>query len=166
MSFTPHRTAVLAVVWFGLWLVIHGADPSDPAGLVTGLLAAVGAAYAGRRLSPPWLGRLAPVAGLRLSGRFLWLSLLAGLDVARRVFDPRLPLRLGFVSYPIRVPAGMPEAAFTALASLVPGTLAVRVDAERSLLVHCLDKSQPVVTQLSRDEEILAQACGWLLDHA
>jgi multicomponent Na+:H+ antiporter subunit E len=165
-SVTSHPTIVFTIVCFGAWLVIHGADPTDLAGLATGLMASAGAAHAARRLSPPWLGRLAPMAGCRMVGRFLWLSILAGLDVAGRVFDPRLPLRPGFVSYPICVPRGMPEAAFTTLASLVPGTLAVRTGHDGTLLVHCLDEVQPVLNQLSSDEALLARACGWPLDHA
>jgi multicomponent Na+:H+ antiporter subunit E len=39
---------------------------------------------------------------VRLVGRFLWQSVVAGVDIARRVFDPRLPLNTGFVVYPVR----------------------------------------------------------------
>ena len=164
MARTTLRGPGTLVAWTGLlmllWLVLHG---GDPVGLGVGLLAAFGAVRLGLRLTPPWLGRVAPLAVLQLAGRFLWQSVVGGVDVARRVFDPRLPLRLGFVACRVRVPAGMAEDAFTALASLVPGTLATSVT-DRVLLVHCLDRTQPVQAQLATDQALLARACGWPID--
>jgi multicomponent Na+:H+ antiporter subunit E len=86
---------------------------------------------------------------------------LAGIDVARRAFDPRLPLRPGFVTVPTRLPPGTPRDAFCAFASLQPGTLPVDTNEDGTLLVHCLDIGQPVAEQMVADEEGFARALGW-----
>ena len=42
-------------------------------------------------------------AVLSLIPHFLWKSVVAGVDVARRALDPRLPLRTGFVGYRVAI---------------------------------------------------------------
>jgi hypothetical protein len=91
--------------------------------------------------SPHGLGRLqssrppgrawasCPRAGWRLSGaatgkvvlRFLCQSVVASTDVARRVLDPRLPLRQGFVTYPVQLAPGAIWNTFCTLSSFLPG---------------------------------------------
>jgi multicomponent Na+:H+ antiporter subunit E len=66
---------------------------------------------------------------------------MAGVDVARRALDPRLPLRPGFVTYAPRLPPGGARDAFCALASLMPGTLPADTNEDGTLLVHCLDRT-------------------------
>ena len=91
--------------------------------------------------------------------RFAYQSVAAGVDVAWRALDPRLPLRPGFVRYPVRFPPGAARNAFTTLTSLLPGT--VPAGAERGHIVyHCLDVEQPVVSQLAAEEAALARALG------
>ena len=87
----------------------------------------------------------------------MWQSVLAGIDVARRAFDPRLPLKTGFVVYPVRYPRGPARNAFASLTSLLPGTVPVRDDAQ-GLLYHCLDVEQPVAEQLAAEEEAVSRA--------
>ena len=55
--------------------------------------------------------------------RFLRQSIGAGIDVAWRALDPRLPLRPGFVVYPVSIPPGTARNVFTTLTSLLPGTV-------------------------------------------
>ncbi len=91
--------------------------------------------------------------------RFLYQSIVAGADVARRALDPRLPLRPGLVAYPVRFPPGTARNAFATLTSLLPGT--VPAGAERGRIVyHCLDVDQPVMSQLAAEEAALARALG------
>ena len=92
--------------------------------------------------------------------RFPRQSLIAGIDVARRALDPRLPLCPGFVTVSPRLPPGTPRDAFYALASLMPGTLPADTNEDGTLLVHCLDTGQPVAAQIAADEELFAQALG------
>ena len=87
---------------------------------------------------------------------FVWQSVVAGVDVARRAFDPRLPLRPGFVKCPLRLPPGSARNTFCALTSLVPGTVPSDGD-EDALAYHCLEPRQPVAEQL-REEEARSRA--------
>ena len=160
------RAALLrGLGFFGFWLLL--AKPSagtwPPAGWTDGavaLLAAALATWTSLRLLPPGAGRIRYGALFRLVGRFLWQSLVAGIDVARRVFDPRLPLKPGYLAYPVRLPDGPRRAAFGALTSLMPGTLPVGDDADGALVYHCLDLDQPVASGLARDEALMTEASG------
>jgi multicomponent Na+:H+ antiporter subunit E len=111
---------------FGLWLVLSGVHVADlPAAAV-----AVGTAtWASLRLLPPGPWRLRPIALAGLVLRFLRQSVVAGVDVAWRALDPRLPVRPGLVVYSMRTAPGSAHSTFRTLASLVPGTVPVgRVD--------------------------------------
>jgi multicomponent Na+:H+ antiporter subunit E len=68
--------------------------------------------------------------------RDIWLS---AMDVARRVLDPKLPLKLGIIA----VPTGEDDeviAAFSAHGiTITPGELVVDFDGRETMYVHCLD---------------------------
>jgi len=143
--------------WFlGLWLVLAGADPGD---LPAAALAVVAATWTSLRLLPSGGARRSPMAFARLAVRFLYGSVVAGLDVALRALDPRLPLRPGFATYPVRFPPGAARNAFTTLTSLLPGTVPAGADGG-GLLYHCLDVEQPVVSQLAAEEAALSRVLG------
>jgi multicomponent Na+:H+ antiporter subunit E len=86
---------------------------------------------------------------------FLWQSVVAGIDVARRAFDPRLPLAPGFVRYPTRFREASARNAFTAVTGLLPGTVPCADDGD-ILVYHCLDVGQPIAEQLAAEEARLA----------
>jgi len=92
-----------------------------------------------------------------LALRFLHQSVIAGLDIARRALDPRLPLRPGFVIYPVGFPPGPARNMFTTLMSLLPGTVPTGSDEHRGVLIHCLDVEQPVIRQLAAEEDVFAR---------
>ena len=139
-----------------VWVVLIGTSPSD---LATGVLAAAAATRISLVLLPPGPRRVRLTVVLSLIPHFLWKSVVAGVDVARRALDPRLPLRLGFVAYPERFRSGPARNAFASYTSLLPGTLSVADDGE-TLLCHCLDIGQPVAAELASEEAALAQALG------
>jgi multicomponent Na+:H+ antiporter subunit E len=140
--------------FFAFWVILSGLNPAD---LPVGVLAAVIATWSSLRLLPPGRWSFHPIALTQLVLRFLRQSIGAGIDVAWRALDPRLPLRPGFVVYPVSVPPGNARNAFTALTSLLPGT--VPAGEESGLLVyHCLDVDQPVVSQLAAEEAALSRA--------
>jgi len=91
---------VRGVLFLGLWCVLIGTGH-----LVIGVVTAALATAASLRLLPPGPRRL------RLGGlpsfalRFARQSVVAGWDVARRAFDPRVPVRPGFVTYRVGFPA-------------------------------------------------------------
>jgi multicomponent Na+:H+ antiporter subunit E len=160
----------------GFWLLLVGPSLSDKAAtglsaglasdLAIGLLASAVATGVSLRLLPPASERLRIGALARFAGHFVWQSVVAGFDVARRAFDPRLPLKPGYVVFPTRIPPGTGRAAFGAITSMVPGTLAVGTDLDGNLVYHCLDLDQPVAASLARDEALLrrVRSGGSLVD--
>ena len=140
---------------FALWIVlIQSVKPAD---LAVGLLVAAAAAWASLRLLPADAGRVSFVALAARLPRFLWQSVLAGIDVARRAFDPRMPLRTGFVTYRTGFPRGPARNAFATITSLLPGTVPAGDD-DAGIEYHCLDTAQPVAEQLAAEEREYAKA--------
>ena len=86
---------------------------------------------------------------------FLAQSVTAGIDVARRALDPRLPVNPGYVHHPLLLPRGPARNTFTTLTSLLPGTVPIGPDTQDRLVVHCLDVAQPVAAQLAAEEALL-----------
>jgi multicomponent Na+:H+ antiporter subunit E len=144
-----------------LWIAIAGADFAD---LPVGLAAAALASWASLRLMPPTRRRVHPVALARLLLRLPWQALVAGIDVARRAFDPRLPVRPGLVPYATQLGAGHARDAFLTLSSLLPGTLPAgepaSEDANGRVLVHVLDPELLPAEGLAREEALFVQAFG------
>jgi multicomponent Na+:H+ antiporter subunit E len=149
------NTAILRGAGFlALWIVLIGLDPLD---LAIGVFAAAAATWTSLRLLPPGPHRPRLAALPRLALRFLWQSVIAGVDVARRAFDPRLPIKTGFVVYPVRFPRGAARNTFASVTSLLPGTVPA-ADDETGLTYHCLDIGQPVAEQLAAEEDALSGA--------
>jgi multicomponent Na+:H+ antiporter subunit E len=146
-----------ATALFGFWLILSGADP---AGLAVGAMASLLATWASLRLLPAGTWRPRPASLVRLALRFLRQSTIAGVDVAWRALDPRLPLRPGFVIFPVRLPAGTARNVFCTLTSLLPGTVPAGSDDSGSLVIHCLDVRQPVLADLTAEEALLIRALG------
>jgi multicomponent Na+:H+ antiporter subunit E len=153
---TARVTLCRGAGFLALWVVLIGASPSD---LAVGMLASAAATWTSLALLPSWPHRVRLTAVLLLIPRFLWKSLVAAWDVARRALDPRLPLRTGFVAYRARFRNPLARNAFASYTSLLPGTLPVEDDGE-TLLYHCLDIERPVAAELATEETALARAVG------
>ncbi len=124
------RFALLTLAW---WALTEGSG-----GWGFGLPLAAAAAAASLWLAPP--ARHAPTLA-RLPGFaawFMWQSLVAGCDVARRTLAPALHLRPALVRVTLDLPDGAPTWWFMLTISLLPGTLSVRRDG-REIELHCLD---------------------------
>ena len=146
-----------AAGFFCLWLILSGADPrAVPAGAV----ATVAATWTSLKLLPAARWQLSLAAAVRLILRFLLQSAVAGIDVGRRALDPRLPLRPGFVNYPVQLPPSAARNTFCTLSSLLPGTLPAGPDQSGGLLIHCLDVGEPIIAQLAQEEALLTRAVG------
>jgi multicomponent Na+:H+ antiporter subunit E len=147
-----------ALAFLALWLIlVGGMDPADrPAGIV----AIVTATWASLRLLPPGAAPVSLTTLAHLIGRLLLQSMVAGIDVAWRALDPRLPLRPGFVVYPARLPPGPALQAFCTLTSLAPGTLPAGPNESGAIVVHCLDVDLPVADNLMAEERLLLVAQG------
>lgn len=140
-------------VYLGMWLVLIGFSETN---LVVGLGAAALSTWVSVLLLPVSNRRLSFRGFARLSVRLLWQSLVAGVDVARRALDPRLPLHPGYITYATAIAPGPQRNAFRALMSLQPGALPVSTDDSGALLVHCLDTRQPYAAQMAREERFFA----------
>ena len=143
------------------WSALIGISRSS---LAVGLLAAAAATWASLHLLPPGPQRVRLWPLAMLMPRFLWQSLCAGWDVARRAFDPRLPLRPGFVVFPCAHPPGHLRNTFATISSLLPGTLPCG-ESDGEIVFHCLDVGQPIFEQLAAEEKVLARVLDGAPDH-
>ncbi len=153
---SPYRSALLrGACFFILWLVLmQSLKLSD---IAIGASATGVATWVSLRLLPPASGCLRFGSLLSLLPHFLWQSVRAGVDVARRAFTPSLPLQPGMVSCPLGFGPGLARNTFATITSLLPGTVSCdQVDG--ALVYHCLDTDQPVVEQLWQEERLLARA--------
>lgn len=144
-----------AAMFFGIWIVID--QSAKPANVLVGLIATAAATWLSLRLLPPASGRVRVTALALLLPRFLWQSLRAGLDVALRALHPRLPLKPGFVDYPVQLPRGSARNAFELISSLLPGSVPTD-ETDTAIEYHCLDVGQPVVDDLATEERAYAKA--------
>jgi len=143
------------VAFFILWMVLM--QSTKPADLAVGAFATLGATWLSLHLLAPAAGHLRFGSLFALLPHFIWESVRAGIDVARRAFDPRMPLRTGFVTCPLDFPPGLARNTFATITSLMPG--AVPADAtDDALIYHSLDTALPVVEALWKEEALLARA--------
>ena len=108
----------------------------------------------------PASGRSSVTALAALALRFLHQSIIAGVDVAWRALDPRMPLRPGLVTYDVRLPPGPARSAFLTLMSLLPGSLPAWQEDDGRITIHCLDVGQPVAAQMAEEEKLFIRALG------
>ncbi len=142
-------------VFFGLWLVLTGAEPL---GLPFGLIAAFCATYASLRLLPPGPGAIAARALPRLALILLRQSFSAGWDVALRAFASPPRLAPGVIEIPLAIPPGPSRDAFRALASLAPGSLPLEDQPDGGLRLHALDLAMPLEKDLAETKAAFARS--------
>lgn len=142
---------------FALWLVLVVEPKAGD--LAVGAFAAAAATWASLRLLPPESGRVRFLALVALVPRFLWQSVVAGVDVARRAFAPRVRIDPGFVRCPTGFPRGAARNAFASVTSLLPGSVPSGEE-EDAIVLHCIDVAQPVAEQIAAEERRYAKAFG------
>jgi len=147
--------ALRALLYFGVWIVVD--QSAKPANLVVGVLTCLAAAWVSLKLLPPTRGRVRLGRLLMLLPRFLWQSLVAGTDVARRAFAPKLDLQPGFIEYRTQLPPGSARSAFELISSLMPGSVPSD-EGPQHIEFHCLDTRQPVAEQLADEQRAYAPA--------
>jgi multicomponent Na+:H+ antiporter subunit E len=150
-------STIRAAGFFGFWLILTPFSVTD---ILVGMLAAVVATRASLMLLPPGQWRLQPILLFHFGWHFLRQSVSAGIDVAWRALDPRLPLQPGFLVFRPRFPTGPARNTFCAITSLLPGTLPCGADANGDLLIHCLVASQDVAPQLATEEALFLRTLG------
>ncbi len=130
------RSLLGLLIW---WLLTEGRSDGLWFGVPVVVLAVALSLY----LQPPVAWRLSFSGALAFWWFFSLRSLLAGLDVARRVLSRSMPIQPGSMTLQTELPAGAPRWLLAMTLSLLPGTLSVRLS-DNQLLLHCLDLSQPV----------------------
>jgi multicomponent Na+:H+ antiporter subunit E len=144
-----------------LWLVLAGGNTVD---LAPGAVAALAATWVSFHFLPPGVISVQSASLARFTFHFLRQSVVAGVDVARRALDPRLPLHPGFVVYQPSLPPGPSQHMFTTLTSLLPGTVPTGPAPGSGLFIHCLDVEQPITAQLAAEEALFSSVIGWKQD--
>jgi multicomponent Na+:H+ antiporter subunit E len=141
--------AIGAALW---WLLTGGAPDTWLVGAPT---VAAAAWLARRPRSVPesrwsWLGfaRFVPF--------FFWESLRGGLDVTRRILNPRVPIQPGWLDYVSSLADSRARRFFVNCLSLLPGTLAADLEGAR-ITVHLLDRTQDPRPDLQRLERQVAR---------
>jgi multicomponent Na+:H+ antiporter subunit E len=152
LAFLARGTAFLL-----FWLVLTGSERSA---LAVGLAASAFASWLSLLLMPSMPGRIRPLYLPGFCARFIWQSVRAGLDIARRVFDPALPLHPGIVACPLSIEAGAARQAFCTLVSLQPGTLPIGAGKDGTVRLHCLDATQPIGAQFALEADRWTRTFG------
>lgn len=143
------RVMAAAVLWIGL---THAA-PKTPA---IGIITIVSAALASLLLWPPSGTRLRWRRLPRLAIYFLVHSIQGGLDVARRVFSPHLPVRPGFLIHETQLRHETARLLFLWMIGMMPGTASVDLDRSRRITVHVIDTERYDPTDLDALERHIA----------
>ncbi|MDZ7839589.1 MAG: Na+/H+ antiporter subunit E [Gammaproteobacteria bacterium] len=166
MGITAAKNALIRMRWgelagrflavLALWWVLVEGDASTLAegSIVAALVAGLGSrAFPRGRHRVRW--RAFPAFVLYFIGR----SIIAGLDVARRLLTPSLPILPGVISVPLEVPDGAPRWLLANTLSLLPGTLSVDLHDDR-LELHCLDTGVDISGSVRRTEDRVAALFG------
>jgi multicomponent Na+:H+ antiporter subunit E len=146
------RLIVFALLW---WVLAEG----DSSSWTFGVPFAVFASVASLSLTPERGWRLHPAGALRFAGFFAYHSVIGGVDVAWRAVRPSMPISPGFVTYPVRLPTQSARVLLAGTVSLLPGTLSSGFEGD-TLVMHVLDHTMPVRSDVERVEERIAAALG------
>jgi len=154
MNALKPSTIFLGVVWW----VLSGS--AEPASWVIGLPAVYTASALRSRLNP-FPARSVSLPGVaRFLYFFLKMSVASGVDVIRRAFHPRLPMRPGVVTYALRLASPVDRILFSSIVTLLPGTLSVGLE-DRRLTLHVLDLRAPGLQELSFMEDLIRGMHGF-----
>lgn len=145
------RILVFALLW---WIV------SDGTGSWTfGIPVIALATYASYRLQPSRSTLPRPLATLRFLGFFLFQSLHAGVDVARRALGPGMRLAPALIEYRSRLPSGAPRVLLVDTLNLLPGTLTAELR-DDIVCLHVLDANLPIEAEVQAVERHIAAVFG------
>lgn len=142
------RCALGGVFW---WII----SEADPASWVIGLPSVLICSVISLRFYPPSPYRVSPVGLVRFLGYFVWASLIAGVDIAKRTLDRRLPLCSRMTTFSTEL-TGLPLWLFMITMSLLPGTLTIKIT-QHGLKIHCLDAPEKIHPELIRLESHIAR---------
>lgn len=131
-----------------LWLVLTGAAPES---LPYGVFAVAAATLLSLRLYPAKSPSVVAWRVARLLPRLLIQGFLGGIDVARRAFDPRLPVASGWMRFPLASRHDSANVLLGGVISILPGTLAAG-PGDGVMEVHALNLPDLSSAGLTADE--------------
>lgn len=143
------RGAVLVALW---WLLTGGQDGIWIVGSATVALSLA----LSLKLAPPSAARFSLVGLIGFLGFFLLGSVQGGVQVALIALRPRLDLRPDVLDIPVRLPEGTAQVLLIGTLGLLPGTLAITLDAGR-LRLHVLDRRLPAEHEVREAEKWIAR---------
>jgi len=144
------RLATFLLIW---WVLTNGAVSSWWFGVPAVLLALITSIV----LVPPM--HLVWYECIKFVPFFLKNSLIGGIDVAWRVFHPRLPITPDLIEYPLKLQSGISRVFMANAVNLLPGTLSVALD-DNTLKVHVLDSQKDFLSELEEVEQHVARVFG------
>jgi multicomponent Na+:H+ antiporter subunit E len=144
------RGLVFSLIW---WVLTNG----DASSWWIGVPAVVLAVMASIALIPPV--SLVWSACFRFVPFFLARSLMGGIDVAWRVFHPRLPIAPDLIEYTLRLPPGMAQVIMVNTLSVLPGTLSVELG-QSVVKMHVLDVGSDFKSEIVAIEQHVARMLG------
>jgi len=150
----PSDIALRILLFALLWLILSEGSPSSWGIGAPAILLAVIASIA---LIPPVSLAWSEVPAF--IGFFLIRSLAGGADVAWRALHPRMPIAPDLITYPLRIPPGLPQVFMINIVNLLPGTLIAELKQD-SLTVHVLDRKQQIAIELESVEQRVARLFG------
>ncbi len=138
---------------------------ADPGGLTFGVAFVALATAASLKLTPVREWQVRIPGALRYAAYFAHQSVAGGVDVARRVLSPSMPIDPDIVRYRMRLEPRQARVLFTDTVSLLPGTLSAGID-DTHITVHVLDRGLPVAESLADVEDRVADVYGITLPPA
>lgn len=144
------RAVMFALVW---WVLTDGAMDSWLIGIPVVLFATMVSVF----LLPAF--SLSVLGIMRFIPFFLWHSLHGGIDVAKRVLQPKLLISPAMLSYRWRLPPGMSRVFMANTVSLLPGTLSTELEAAQ-LHVHVFNQAADFESEMALLERRVAQLFG------
>jgi multicomponent Na+:H+ antiporter subunit E len=148
----PAAILVRVILFAGIWFVIAQGQADS---WLIGVPAVILAAMASVSLSGHALPRLSVRGLFRFIIMFLRESISGGIDVTRRTLSPALHIQPGFIRYPFVLEVPLQRVLFVNCVSLLPGTLASRLDQD-TVELHLLDTDQDPLPQLRSIERAIA----------
>lgn len=135
---------VIYIRWIVLLALAYLALTSnlELANIVVGLLLAAGVVLLVRPEPRPLAPRNIPqsfVALVRYLGNLISDLIVSGIQVARIVISPALPIRPGIIAVPSQTETDLGVALNAHALTLTPGEIVVEIDDEHTMYTHCLD---------------------------
>ncbi|MCC6607372.1 MAG: Na+/H+ antiporter subunit E [Anaerolineae bacterium] len=136
-----HYLVFIVPIWL-LYLMLTGNWALN--NIVVGLILALIVTGLARPAKRPFAWRRLPdalVATLLYLGRLLGELLVSGVQVARIVLSPSLPIKPGIIAIPSQCESDLGVALSAHAITLTPGEMVVEIDERRVMYTHVLDVS-------------------------